>query len=379
MQTGPMITRQTTERLVAVDILRVISAFFVFVFHSRLHIGCDYGVLNTFVSLCPIFMTFFFMLSGFSLSLTNHTRHDFSTVDEITAFYRKRALSILPTYWFIALVYPFFDVLVCGGTWAHNLTPLPIDLLGVQSVLHSIFGYGHNGGTWFVSCLLFSYAAFPLLFKLIEAMSLRKRIAVGSVAMALSCYAPVAAQVLQIEGLYSNIFFRMLEFVIGMLLCSLWFDIREREWYRKRIAKWSVMWIALLLLVPALTYAAKGSMRLFDTQIVYQIYNFFTIPCFSLMLLSAAGLRSKRLQSSRVFAYSVKASYVFFFAQFFTWETIRALLPILGRDGNLIRIVGSFAICILYTVLLHECVEKPLGRLLRKRTESRLRDAAARL
>lgn len=60
------------ERLIGLDVLRILSALVIFAFHSISHIGANYGQLNGFFSMGAIFMTAFFMLSGLSLSLTTN-------------------------------------------------------------------------------------------------------------------------------------------------------------------------------------------------------------------------------------------------------------------------------------------------------------------
>ncbi|MGN0999480.1 MAG: hypothetical protein ACI4PO_08005, partial [Faecousia sp.] len=55
------------QRLVGLDIFRIASALVVMLFHSWCHIGCTYGVLEPFISMGAVFMTGFFLLSGFSL------------------------------------------------------------------------------------------------------------------------------------------------------------------------------------------------------------------------------------------------------------------------------------------------------------------------
>ena len=53
-----------------------------------MHIGCDYGILNGFISMGATFMTAFFLLSGFSLFYTCRAQ-DFSDIECITSYYNK--------------------------------------------------------------------------------------------------------------------------------------------------------------------------------------------------------------------------------------------------------------------------------------------------
>ncbi|MCR4840642.1 MAG: hypothetical protein K5848_03770, partial [Lachnospiraceae bacterium] len=49
------------------DILKLFFAAVVCLFHTRMHLGCDYGPLAGLASVGGAIMTGFFMLSGYSL------------------------------------------------------------------------------------------------------------------------------------------------------------------------------------------------------------------------------------------------------------------------------------------------------------------------
>ena len=55
------------RRLVGLDVFRIMSAVVVFLFHTQMHMGADFGFLNEFIHMGAIFMTGFFMLSGYAL------------------------------------------------------------------------------------------------------------------------------------------------------------------------------------------------------------------------------------------------------------------------------------------------------------------------
>lgn len=52
---------------VGLDIVRVVSTIVICMFHTTIHLGCDYGPLQGLSKMGAVFMTAFFMLSGFSL------------------------------------------------------------------------------------------------------------------------------------------------------------------------------------------------------------------------------------------------------------------------------------------------------------------------
>ena len=54
-----------------------------------------------------------------------------------------------------------------------SLLLTPVEIFGVQSVFNSLFGILHNGGTWFISCILFAYFVYPLNHKLLINLSIK--------------------------------------------------------------------------------------------------------------------------------------------------------------------------------------------------------------
>ena len=55
------------KKYIGLDIFRVVSALTICMFHTTVHLDCSYGILNDFSKMGAVFMTAFFMMSGFSL------------------------------------------------------------------------------------------------------------------------------------------------------------------------------------------------------------------------------------------------------------------------------------------------------------------------
>ena len=55
------------KKYFGLDIIRIVSALMVCMFHTTIHLDCDYGVLQGMSIMGAVFMTSFFLLSGFSL------------------------------------------------------------------------------------------------------------------------------------------------------------------------------------------------------------------------------------------------------------------------------------------------------------------------
>ena len=351
------------KRLGMIDVLRITAVFVIFLFHSNIHIGCDYSILTPFINMGAIFMTAFFIISGFSIYYVNQGSEGYNTKKSIVGFYKKRIVSIMPMYWFMAITYPIWDVIINNGSIINNIILVPIELLGLQNVFHSLFGYTHNGGTWFVSCILFCYLIFPFVYNFVKETSIKFKVRLGIILGIILLYSPFLAGYLKIEGIYSNIFFRMIEFVIGMLLCSIWLDVKETKWYKHFFARRVLFIFVFLVLIVLVTIFAKMNILVGN----YMVYSVIGLPCYSLLVFSGAGIETPIVNSSKIIKYAVNISYVFFFAQFYTWKITLGIINIIGVNTNIIRIAISFVVCTLIAIVMHEAIEKPLKKIISKK------------
>ncbi len=94
------------KRLIGLDLLRMLLTVVVFMFHTRLFAGCEYhyGGLNCLASMGSVFMTGFFMLSGFSIGYVMQDE-DLNNIGALKKFYIKRLIGIMPLYLLVMTVY----------------------------------------------------------------------------------------------------------------------------------------------------------------------------------------------------------------------------------------------------------------------------------
>ena len=163
-----------TKRNIGLDLFRVSLALLIFLFHSNMHFGCHYGLFDHFVRMGAIAMTGFFMLSGYALNLSN--KNVLTDISEYKKFLLKRLISIVPLYYFVAIIHVLF---FSGDSWQSELLLFPIEALGLQSFFSSLFTVSHNGGTWFISCLLPCYLLFPFLQWLFRNLSGNEKMVLG--------------------------------------------------------------------------------------------------------------------------------------------------------------------------------------------------------
>ena len=343
------------HRAAGLDLFRVVAAVMVLLFHCNIHHGNDFGALTGFVSMGAVFMTAFFMLSGYVLFLTYKDK-SLEQAPSINNFYLKRVFGIFPLYLIVAVLY----VVTLGQESVfQNLVLLPIEVLGLQSVFSTLFPVSHNGGTWFISCLLFAYLAFPLMQEIVKQMSTRAKWIVLAICTAILFWSPLVVHTFKTDSIYSNPFFRGLEFFIGVLLCSL--PIKASV--AKLLATWKAFVVEILLLVAGISIAIR--LNIFVGN--YMLYDWIVIPLFAFMIITLAGLKSPRLQGSAVLRYASAASYAFFLAQTFNTEIENWLFATCGIQNNVLQIIMSVALCAVMAIALHELVEKPCARALKKK------------
>ena len=80
-----------------------------------------------------------------------------------------------------------------------------------------------------------------------------------------------------------------------------------------------------------------------------------------------AGVRNNRFTESRLIKYLSAISYAFFFAQFFTWNALRWIMEKTGIEANWFKIIVSTCMVLIISIILHEAIEQPCSRLLRKK------------
>ena len=343
------------HRAAGLDLFRVVAAVMVLLFHCNIHHESSFGPLTGFVSMGAVFMTAFFMLSGYVLFLT-YKEKSLVQAPALKNFYLKRIFGIFPLYLVVAVLY----VVTLGEESVfQNLVLLPIELLGLQSVFSTLFPVSHNGGTWFISCLLFAYLAFPLMQEIVKQMTTRAKWMSLAICTAILFWSPLVVHTFKTDSIYSNPFFRGLEFFIGVLLCSL----PIRDGFAKILATWKALLVEVLLLVAGISIAVR--LNIFVGN--YMLYDWIVIPLFACMILTLASLKSLRLQNSKVLRYASAASYAFFLAQTFNTEIENWLFAACDIQNNVLQIVMSVALCAVMAIALHELVEKPCAKVLKKK------------
>ena len=217
--TGRIYTTMKTDkhRLFVIDIMRIICAFLIYARHSITMFGCTWGarIDEVMLSLTSPVMTTFFILSGFSIHY-QHCQEPLSA-GWVDSFLKKRIITIMPSYLLVVLIWP----VVYPDQFNDWALLLPVDLLCVQTTYRTLFGILHNGGTWFVSCILFAYLMYPVVKGVLNSTGRWMTIVLICILHFLLIYSNVLIPCFSLDSLYSNSIARTAEFALGVACADL--------------------------------------------------------------------------------------------------------------------------------------------------------------
>lgn len=348
------------KRLVGLDCLRVFYAAVICAFHTSIHLGCNYGFLQMFIENGAVLMTSFFMLSGFALSISQKEASD----GNLVKFYKKRIIAILPIYYICAFGSDLVGILysIINGDVKdkiqHVIFLAPIEALGLQSIFDTLFPYNHNGGTWFISCLLICYAFFPFIILLLKKIQIQHRIILGIILFGIVVYASFIVKWLNISGIYTNPFIRLFEFIIGVILGLNWNE--QRGMFKAGLKR--IIWFILgfVVLVAGITVAS-----IYFKFENFMLYSWIVIPCTAWMISTSVQIETK--SSNRVLKYLSELSYSFFLAQLFSNNFSKLLLKEFNVTNSVLKIGVGWISCIVIALVLHHFIELPVTNRLKRK------------
>lgn len=171
-------------------------------------------------------------------------------------------------------------------------------------------------------------------------------------------YAPLIVLWFDISRIYSNPFFRCLEFIIGIILAS----IKDEVNGPKLLYTKTAFLIEFIVLIVGVTMAVKRNIKIGD----YMLYSWIGLPIYILMLFTLSKAENAK-GYGRIITYLSSISYCYYLVQSFVWKSSDFILRIIGKDNNTLRIIVTFHLVIIYAIMAHELIEKPASKLLVKR------------
>lgn len=365
------------HRIFLIDILRILCALQIYMYHSSTMYGCTYGhtmdaLLRYLTS--PV-MTCFFVLSGFSI----HYQHRDDTVTSgwTRQYLKKRLITIMPSYLLVALIWPIaYPVQI--SDW---VALLPVDLVGAQTAYRTLFGILHNGGTWFVSCMLLAYLVYPVIKCILDSEKKWVAVTMAVVTHFMLMYSNVVIPRFGLDGLYSNPIARTAEFTIGVSFAEIVFSgmqqkadsaVRGIEAQGRITSKknWGGYGIPLcIILAMGIISVVLSAVNHTGTRMM--VFEYLVIPLVLVVLLISSYLRSKHLERSRVLSALSGMSYQFFLTQLFLWNLTVWLLGIMNLSGNTAKIAVSFVLCSLISYITWKFYDKSVRRVLNNKILSK--------
>lgn len=320
--------------------LRFIFIFLIFISHFSWD-GSSYWDCGGDIGVC-----FFFMLSGFVLSLTSSC----CAVNWGGIFMRKRLARIYPAH-LLALLLAF----VCMP-WGFNGVTTVTSLALVQSWVpcREVY-FGANPVAWFLSDLLLLYALFPLLKRAI--FGCRRSVLAVVVAVVAGLYLAVLVPVVPADKvnwvLYVFPPLRLLDFCIGILLARLFKALSQA-----RLSSG----VATLFEIAALALVVGSCVAYPYIPERYATASFFWIPCGAVIIVfavadSASGAVSSALKG-RCLLWLGALSFEFYLVHV---SVIAMMARICSRYALTPSYGVAFAVAVVATIVVSAAFKQVVG------------------
>ena len=269
------------KKLYSLDLLRVIAAFGILFYHISSHCSGYFGIMDTFIATGGVFMVLFFALSGFVLYYC-YDNKDLIDIRNIKAFWKKRFVTLYPCYIFITTIY----LIIHFQGWRNTIIMAPVEILLLHQYLPGgARNFACNSLTWFLSCLVLAYFLFPFMKHILKNMKMgeKKLLLVGL--WFVSSIAPFSVHFMEYEWVYNNPYFKLMEFVSGMVIADLYITNKEKQESGSQ-GKTVLLFVLLIACVSLLRRFGIGTAA---------SYIFFDLPIFLLLILEMARLKDSCL------------------------------------------------------------------------------------
>lgn len=356
-------TKNNIEQIYSLDLLRIIAAVVVFVFHLsiRINIKTSLSIIDNFISNGAVVMVIFFMLSGFLLYISNQN-NDLNDNTNLSVFYKKRIIRIYPAYIFYTLMF-YFGL---GTPILYKFLLLPNEIFMLQGFNASTNNYLGNSASWFISTIFVIYLLFPFLQRIINMLK-HKLIYIILVLYLLSVYATIINVYFdetRLMSLYINPIFRLCEFIIGMCIAAIYIKNKDKV---VNIIYPIILGIILIILVGILAKNNFLNHYRFDNH--YSYYNVVVVPLSALIIYTLACVKNKfvvNFSKSYVIQYLSKLSFSFFLMQGWTFAIFKYIQKHYILSDSKICLILTL-INSLLAVLMYEIVEKKVGNYLKSK------------
>lgn len=337
------------EQLPLLNLFRIFVCTMVFLFHAVVH---KFWIIKQDSFLYPnlatgaLYMDAFFILSGFLLYYLYSEKLQKLSGKSLKEFYLKRIKRIYPHYIISTIVICLLTGVIF---WA-----IPIEVLCLQGFFPQIFTKMGNDGSWFISCLLFSYLLFPILNKIIIAT--KKDYLALFLLYILLVYFVILGIELKIKWvtIYIHPLYRMLEFLVGMYVGKIFIKKQINTNIASIISVFSIF--LLFILIPILFKNNFINHVKFAQN--YLDYVVITIPLFSIIIYSLACIKNKYIEFFCNLKFTKLCTALTF--PFFIWQPVgqkltKDLIKVLsaGEHSFLLLFITTLTL----TVIVHTIID----------------------
>lgn len=353
-----------TMDLPGITAFKVISMLMVFLFHQNINLGLSVSqdFLDSSISVGATFMVAFIATSGFVLYIKYYQSNMLCNFVALKNFYSKRIKRIIPPYLlFLFVIYTFN--LSFPDTVAKNIVMFPMEVTGIQAFFSKSFNILGNGGTWFITVILFLYFLFPLFSYIIKNMSNHALLVLFILLYFFCSYHSIFMAYFggDFSSYYANPVMRIPEFVAGMITAKYYLIKKERKKLIK--STYAGMICILAFAVYLCGTAVLYNLHYFNNIVFeknYTFYNFLVFPIFIVLIYCFACIRSGfffRLFSLKIISFMGTISYCFYLTQTFSnrllayWRSVNIFDAILSTDKGILFL--GFLLNLLFAILLY--------------------------
>ncbi|MFN2925942.1 acyltransferase family protein [Lachnospiraceae bacterium YH-ros2228] len=242
----------TKLKIEGVNFTRTICALGIIFYHFFRASASQYPLFTTYANGTwgEVNVTIFFMLSGYLLYY-NH-----SSVNKLSAFYKKRWISIFPAF-YIAYIFLYIERIFQTGRifWSGPTWKLLFSVIGIDGfIFYRQPDDYYLIGDWFLGAIIILYALYPLI------ISILNKNAVLSTFVVLILYFILLLNQHNITNKASHtITSSLLSFYIGILLCK----------YCRKLIDRPLSVIAMALISATCYFVPQ---RILDENIHYHVF-----------------------------------------------------------------------------------------------------------
>lgn len=202
------------------------------------------------------------------------------------------------------------------------------------------------------------YLLYPALHELVLRMGVKHKIIIQLIIIFVLLYSPFIVWYFKCSSIYSNPFFRLLEFFLGVIIASMRNSLDDIEFVRKYLYNWISVVIISFLMIIGVTVAVKLHIAVGN----YLLYSWVCLPCFIALIIALSGISFEKIKNrtKRSIIFFSEMTYCLFLSQLFSNKISKFIIHKFDISNNLIIVFIGWNVCIVITVFLHEGMEKRL-------------------